>query len=104
MVADPCAVKDSGAHTDEDIVPHGAAVDDGAVADGAAPAHHGLLVEHGAVLILVSSPTVMAPSSPRSTALYQMLTPLPRVTSPTTTGTGADQQIFIRSLFLFVIH
>ena len=32
----------------------------------------------------VSSPMVMAPSSPRMTALYQMFTPRPRATSPLT--------------------
>ena len=37
-------------HADEGVVPHGAAVDNGVVADGAADAHTGLLVEDGAVL------------------------------------------------------
>ena len=44
------AVEDNGPHANEGVVSHGAAVNNGPMADGTAPAHHRLLVEDGAVL------------------------------------------------------
>ena len=50
VIADLCAVENGGAHADEHVVAHGAAVDNGPVADGAAGTDRGLLVQHRAVL------------------------------------------------------
>ena len=50
VIADLCTVENGGAHADEHIVAHGAAVDNGPVADGAAGTDRGLLVQHWAVL------------------------------------------------------
>ena len=58
--------------------------------------------------MLVSSPTEMAPSSPRRTALYQMLTPRPRVTSPVTEAPSAiitSSSVILSSyVMLFLPH
>lgn len=50
VIANLRAVEYGSTHADEHVVAHGAAVDDGAVADGAAGTHCCLLMHHRAVL------------------------------------------------------
>ena len=82
-------------HPDEAVVPHRAAVDEGAVAycdvfaQNDLPA--GVAVEHGVVLHVAVLAQYQRALVARSTAPYQMFTPLPSVTSPSTVAFAATK-------------
>ena len=82
-------------HPDEAVVPHRAAVDEGAVAYGDVFAQNdlppGSQWSTALSCTLLFSPRISAPSSARSTAPYQIFTPLPSVTSPSTVAFAATK-------------
>ena len=103
VVTDLGAVEHNSAHANQHIVAHGAAVDNGAVSNGAAGTHYRLLMENGPVLDVGALPYGDGALVSPQDGIVPDADPLAQGHISHHGSAGADQNILV-SLSLFVSH